>query len=129
VCGMVGSVHHGAGQGWCHVGGSMSCRRVCIARLEGARTHRNALHALHALGGTVVSGWHGWGAAYGGSEEAASRGIGRERAGELDGEVTGREVVCAGPAHVSVHYKHGVDPAVSEGIGSVSAAWGRGNGR
>jgi hypothetical protein len=45
----------------------------------------------------------------------ASRGIGCERAGELDGEVTSREVVGAGPTHVGVHYRHGVDPEVSEG--------------
>jgi hypothetical protein len=37
------------------------------------------------------------------------------RAGELDGEVTDREVVGAGPAHIGVHCRHGVDPGVSKG--------------
>jgi hypothetical protein len=55
----VGSVRRGAGQGWRRVGGSMPCRRVCSAGLEVARVHGNALHALRALGVTVVSEWHG----------------------------------------------------------------------
>jgi hypothetical protein len=115
VRGVVGSVHHGAGQGWRRIGGLMPCRRACSVRLEGARVHGNMLHALRALGGTVASGWHGWGAAYGGSEVAVSRGIIHGRAGELDGEMTGREVVNAGPAHIGIHCRHGIDPGVSEG--------------
>jgi hypothetical protein len=72
--------------------------------------HRNESHTLRALGGTVVSEWHGRGAVHGRSGAGAARGIGRGCAGEIDGEVTGRGVVGAGPAHVSVHCKHGVDP-------------------
>jgi hypothetical protein len=69
---------------------------------------------------------------------AASRGIGRVHGGELDGEVTDREVVGAGPTHVGVQCRHGVDPGVSEGYrlglcsmgsrersaGTVHAHWG-----
>jgi hypothetical protein len=87
------SVRCGAGQGWRRVRGSMPCKRVSRVRLDGARVHGNALPALDALGGQFAPCWHGRGVVYGGSEVAASRGIGRGRAGELDGEVTGREVV------------------------------------
>jgi hypothetical protein len=59
VHGAIGSVRRGAGQGWHRIGGSMPCRRVCSAGLEGARMHGNVLHALRALGVTVVSEWHG----------------------------------------------------------------------
>jgi hypothetical protein len=77
--------------------------------------HENVLHALCLLGGTIVSEWHGQGVVYGGSEVAASRGIGHGCAGELDGEVTGWEVVGASLAHVGVHCRHGIDPGMSEG--------------
>jgi hypothetical protein len=72
----------------------------------------------------VASGWHGRGAVYGGYEVAASRGIGRGRAGELDGEVTGREglVACCPVCVLSVAMalpRGGVGCA-----GTVSAGWG-----
>jgi hypothetical protein len=75
----------------------------CSARLGGVQVLRKAQHALCVLGGTVASGWHGRGVVCGGSEVAASRGIGRGRAGKLDGEVTGREVVGAALPVLGAH--------------------------
>jgi hypothetical protein len=57
------------------------------------RVHGNAQRALRVLDGMVASGWRGRCAMYGGPEVTVSRGIGRACAGELDGEVTGPEVV------------------------------------
>jgi hypothetical protein len=79
------------------------------------RVHGNVGHGLGALGGTIASEWHGHCVMQGGSEVAASRGIDRGRVGELDGEVTGLELVDAGPTRVGIPCKHGVDPGVSEG--------------
>jgi hypothetical protein len=87
------SVRCGAGQGWHRVRGSMPCKRASRVGLDRARVHGNALPALDALGGQFTPCWHGRGVVYGGSEVAASRGIGRGRPGELDGEVTSWEVV------------------------------------
>jgi hypothetical protein len=100
---VVGSVGCGAGQGCRHDGGLMPCRRVCSARPGGVQVHGNTSPTLRMLGGTVASGWHGRGAVYGGSEVAASRGIGRGRAGEFNGEVTGREVVGGALPRLGVH--------------------------
>jgi hypothetical protein len=119
VCDGVVSVHRGAGQGWRRVGGSMPCRHACCARLEGACVHGNMLHALRALGGTVVPEWHGWGTVYGGSEVVVPHGIGRGCTGELDGEVTGREVVGASLPKSGIHGGHG---------GVLGRAWGRSSG-
>jgi hypothetical protein len=103
VCDMVGSVGCGAGQGCRRDRGSMPCRRACSARPGGVQVHGNASPALRVLGGTVAYGWHGRGVVYGGSEVAASRGIGRGRAGEFDGEVTGREVVGGALPRLGIH--------------------------
>jgi hypothetical protein len=103
VCGMVGSVGCGAGQGCRRDRGSMPCRRACSARPGGVQVHGNASPALRVLGGTVAYGWHGRGVVYDGSKVAASRGIGRGHAGEFDGEVTGREVVGGALPRLGVH--------------------------
>jgi hypothetical protein len=55
---VVSSVRRGVGQGWHCVGGSVSCKRACGARLGDARVHGNGTHALGALGGSMASGWH-----------------------------------------------------------------------
>jgi hypothetical protein len=68
------------------------------------------------LGGTIASEWHGRGAVYGGSEGAASCGIGHGCAGKLDGEVTGREMVGVVLPKLGVHGGHG---------GVLGRAWGR----
>jgi hypothetical protein len=88
-------VLEGAGRRWHRVVGTLPCRCWCRARLGGVLVHRNAQRTLRVLGGMVASGWRGRCAMYSGSEVTASRGIGRACAGELDGEVTGREVVGA----------------------------------
>jgi hypothetical protein len=67
-----------------------------------------------------MSGWHGRGTLYGGSKATTSRGIGHGCAGELGGEVTGREMVGAGLAHVGVHFRHGVDPGGERGVSAGS---------
>jgi hypothetical protein len=116
VRGAGGLVHRGAGRGCRRIGGSMSCRRACSARLGKACVHGNASPTLHVLGGTIALEWHGQGAVYGGSEGAASRGIGRGCAGKLDGEVTDREMVGAVLPKLGVHGSHG---------GVLGRAWGR----
>jgi hypothetical protein len=89
--------------GWQRIDVTTPCRRACSARLGGVRVLRNTQHALRMLGGMVASGWHGRGAVRGGSEVAASHGIGHGRAGKLDGEVTGREVVGAALPMLGTH--------------------------
>jgi hypothetical protein len=59
--------------------------------------------ALGGLGDTVTPGWHRHGMAKGGSEGAASHGIGHRRLGELDGEVIGQRVVGAALATLGIH--------------------------
>jgi hypothetical protein len=107
--GPVAAEHHDAMWGWQRVDVTMSCRRACSARLGGVQVLRNTQHALRMLGGMVASGWHGRGAVCGGSEVAASHGIGRGRAGKLDGEVTGREVVGAALPVLGTHGGYGDD--------------------
>jgi hypothetical protein len=93
--GPVATEHHDERWGWQRVDITTPCRRACSARLGGVQVLGNVQHALRVLDDMVASGWHGRGAVCGGSEVAASRGIGRGCAGKLDGEVTGREVVSA----------------------------------
>jgi hypothetical protein len=125
VHGVVSSVGCGAGQGCRHDRGLMPCRRVCSARPGGVQVHVNASPTLRVLGGTVASGWHGRGTVYDGSEVAASRGIGRGRAGEFNGEVTGREVVGGSLPRLGVHDGQWRRPWRRRGTLWVSAAWGR----
>jgi hypothetical protein len=66
VCGGVAVVHHGAGQGCRRVVRAMPCRCMCIAVQEELCMCGNAAHALCALGGPVVSVWHGRGGVHGG---------------------------------------------------------------
>jgi hypothetical protein len=101
--GPVAAEHHDARWGWQRVDVTTSCRCACSARLGRVQVLRNTQHTLRVLGSTVASGWHGWGAVCGGSEVAASRGIGRGRARKLDGEVTGREVVGAALPVLGAH--------------------------
>jgi hypothetical protein len=101
--GPVAVEHHDARWGWQRVDVTTPCRCAWSARLGGVQVLGNAQHALRMLGGTVDSGWHGRGVMCGGSEVAASRGIGRGRAGKLDGEVTGREVVGAALPVLGAH--------------------------
>jgi hypothetical protein len=91
------------------------CTVVRGTRPARVRVHGNMGRGLGTLGGMITLEWHGHCAMQGGSEVAASRGIDRGRVGKLDGEVTGLEVVGAGPARVGVLCKHGIDPRVSEG--------------
>jgi hypothetical protein len=117
--GPVAAEHHDARWGWQHVDVTMPCRRACSARLGGVQVLGNAQHALRVLGIMVASGWHGQGAVCGGSEVAASCGIGRGRAGKLDGEVTGREVVGAALPVLGAHDGYGDD----QGRRGVAGAW------
>jgi hypothetical protein len=82
---------------------------------EGFCVRGNATHALRALGGSMASGWHGRGAVHGRSEAGAARGIGHGGQHEAGGEVTGLEVVGAGPARIGVHCRHGDVLGASEG--------------
>jgi hypothetical protein len=60
-------------------------------------------------------GWHGQGIMHGRSRSGVARGIGHGGQHKAGGEVTGLEVVGAGPARVGVHCRHGVNPGASEG--------------
>jgi hypothetical protein len=53
----------------------------------------NMTHALHALGGTATSVWHGRGMVHIRSGAGASRGIGHRGQHEAGGEVMDRAVV------------------------------------
>jgi hypothetical protein len=81
-----------------------------VTGLARARVHRNAGRGLGALGGMVASEWHVHCTAQGGSKVAASRGIDRARAEELDSEVTGLEVVSAVSPKLGAHDGHGDIP-------------------
>jgi hypothetical protein len=94
------TVGQGARRDCQRAGGTVPCTIMCGSGPARVRVHRNARCGLGALGGTIASEWHGHCTAQGGSKVAASRGIGRGCVGEVDGEVTGLEVVGAGPAHV-----------------------------
>jgi hypothetical protein len=71
--------------------------------------HGNVVHALGALGGAGVSGWHGHGVAHGGSRVLAARGIGRRGGCEAGGKVIGPGSVSASLPASGVHGGHGVD--------------------
>jgi hypothetical protein len=71
-------------------------------------------HSVHA-GWLDRVGWRGQGIVHGRSRSGAARGIGHGGQHKAGGEVTGLEVVGAGPARVGVHCRHGVDPGASEG--------------
>jgi hypothetical protein len=109
------TVGQGARRGCQRAGGTVPCTIVRGTGPAHVHVHGNARHGLGTLGGTVALEWHGHCTAQGGSKVAASRGIGHGRVGEVDGELTGLEVVGAGPACVGVHCKHGINPGVSEG--------------
>jgi hypothetical protein len=85
----------------------MPCRRACKAGLDGAWVHRNGLHALCTLGGSVASDWHGRGAMHGGSRTRAARGIDRGCSKGLGGKVTAWGMVGAMLSVLGVHGGHG----------------------
>jgi hypothetical protein len=122
----VAAGHHDARWGWKHVDVTTPCRHACSARLGGVQVLGNAQHALRMLGGTVASGWHGRGAVCGGSKVAASRGIGHGRAGKLNGEVTGREVVGAAMPVLGAHGGYGNDQGRRGVAGARSLQGGAG---
>jgi hypothetical protein len=78
------------------------------------RMRERVAHSVHA-GRLDRVGWRGQGIMHGRSRSGAARGIGHGGQHKAGGEVTGLEVVGAGPARVGVHYRHGVDPGASEG--------------
>jgi hypothetical protein len=88
VCDAVGSVHHGAGRGWRWVVRSMPCSYACGTGLEEACVHGNVRLALGALGGQIMSRWHGQGALHGRPRVQLAWGIDHPREEGLDGEVT-----------------------------------------
>jgi hypothetical protein len=101
------------------------CMGVHGTGLARTRVHGNAGLGLGALGGLGASEWHDHCAAQGGSKVAASRGIDHALVDELDGEVTGLEVVGAALPMLGAHGGHG---DVQGGVGclcSVSTRWGR----
>jgi hypothetical protein len=103
VRGVVSSVRCGAGQGWCRIGGTLACRCMCRAGLDGARVHGNAPPILDALGSQLAPRWHGRGIAHARSRAGVARGIVRGCTEGLDGEVTVREAVGAGLLTLGVH--------------------------
>jgi hypothetical protein len=94
------------------------CTVVHGAGLARARVHGNAGRGLGALGGMVASEWHVHYAAQGGSEVAASRGIDCVHVEELNGEVTGLEVVGAVSPKLGAHDGHGDAPGRRGVVGS-----------
>jgi hypothetical protein len=102
-CGGGTSVRCGAGQGWRHVRDSMSCMRACIARLEGAWVHGNALPAPDALGGQFATRWQGRGVAHARPRADRSRGIDHWGQNEAGGEVTTQEVDGGALPRLGVH--------------------------
>jgi hypothetical protein len=88
--------------------------------LASACMHGNAGLGLGTLGGLVASEWHDHCVAQGGSEVAASRGIDRARVDELDGEVTGLEVVGGVLPKHDVHGGQWQRPGRRGVAGSVS---------
>jgi hypothetical protein len=71
-------------------------------------------------------GWRGQGIVHGRSRSGVARGIGHGGQHEAGGEVTGPEVVGAGPACVGVHCRHAGILERRRGNRCVAAVWGRG---
>jgi hypothetical protein len=90
--------------------------------------HGNTSVALGGLGGTVTSEWHRHSMAQGGSEGAASRGIGRRHARGIDGEVIGQGVVGGVLTQARRPSSAMATPRVQEGWRALSLRCGVGLG-
>jgi hypothetical protein len=125
VHGWSATIGKGVGRGCQRAGGTVPCTGMHGTGPAHARVYGNTGLSLGALGGLGASEWHDHCAAQGGSKVAASRGIGHALVDELDGEVTGREVVGAALPMLGAHGGHG-DIQGSVGCScSVSVRWGR----
>jgi hypothetical protein len=124
VRGLVAAVHHGAGRGWRCVMRETPCRRVCTGVQEKLGVCGKAGHALHTLGGPIMSIWHGRGGAHGGSRVRATRGIGCRGQHGAGGEVTGQGMVGVALHQLGAHGGHG-DALGEHGVGQTASLRGR----
>jgi hypothetical protein len=107
VRGWSAMIGKGAGRGFQRAGGTVPCMGMHGTGRARALMHGNAGLGLGTLGGLGASEWHDHCAAQGGSEVAVSRGIDHALVDELDGEVTGLEVVSAALPTLGAHGGHG----------------------
>jgi hypothetical protein len=119
------TVCHGAGRCWRRDGLSMPCWRARRGELDDAQVHRNAMRALHALGGSIASDRRGRGGVLSGSEVAVPRGIDHTCAEGLYGEVTSPGAVGAVSPKLGVHGGLGYGHGGVECCWRVAAKWGR----
>jgi hypothetical protein len=93
VLGGEDAVHRMAGQGWHRDSLWVPCRCAWRGELGEAQVHRNAMHALRALGDPMTSTRHGRGGVHGGSRRFLLLGKGSPCRGRPGGEMTGMGVV------------------------------------